>query len=257
MVMLQAYVDDSGSSQRDHTFVLGGFVSTVDDWKRFSGAWKKALDAKPTIAYFKANQAILGRGEFKGWTDAEVAAKVRSLVTVVKCHVMVRVHCWMAWEDYKGFKGAFLPEVDDPYFQLFYRLIYAVAGFQVQYHWDTPTDFGFDDQGKLGEDTLRWYAIARQILSPAFKRVLGDTPSFEDDKEVLPLQAADLYAWSVRRRLRNNTPPDWGLEVLADAQSVQSIERRIEVADLKEALTDTMKAAVENYRLDRSSKQTS
>jgi methionine aminopeptidase len=35
---------------------------------------------------------------------------------------------------------------------------------------------------------------------PAIAAVMGSTPVFRDDKKMLPLQAADLLAWHLRRR---------------------------------------------------------
>jgi hypothetical protein len=42
-MVLQAFIDDSGSEPQDPVFVLGGFVSQAADWARFSGEWSRGI----------------------------------------------------------------------------------------------------------------------------------------------------------------------------------------------------------------------
>ena len=60
-------------------------------------------------------------------------------------------------------------------------------------------DFYFDEQAKeKGEiaEAWEWY---KEIAIGEHKDLLGSFPSFMDDKKLLPLQAADLVAWWVRK----------------------------------------------------------
>ncbi len=44
----------------------------------------------------------------------------------------------------------------------------------------------------------------RQIVahaSPLLSKLLGNPPRFESDRRVMPLQAADMLAWNLRRRI--------------------------------------------------------
>jgi hypothetical protein len=58
------------------------------------------------------------------------------------------------------------------------------------------------DQGVLEREAeiTEAYVAMMKHLPPALTSLLDERPSFEDDKEVGPLQAADLWAWHVRRQ---------------------------------------------------------
>lgn len=53
MVLLRAYLDDSGSptQQGNDTLVIGGYVSDVGGWRYFEELWKAALD-RAEVPYF-------------------------------------------------------------------------------------------------------------------------------------------------------------------------------------------------------------
>jgi hypothetical protein len=62
-----------------------------------------------------------------------------------------------------------------------------------------PLDFIFDEQGEVGNEARFFYRIIRDGQPAAVRSILSKDPIFRDDKLVLPLQAADMLAWHVRR----------------------------------------------------------
>jgi hypothetical protein len=42
--MLQAYIDDSGSHDKAHNCLLGGYWGGVNEWRKFERKWKAVLD---------------------------------------------------------------------------------------------------------------------------------------------------------------------------------------------------------------------
>ncbi len=64
-----------------------------------------------------------------------------------------------------------------------------------------PCDFVFDEQ-------VAWWPNLRKVAATYCKtdltRSIGATPTYGDEKTVLPLQAADLYAWQLRRNFSEN-----------------------------------------------------
>jgi len=87
-----------------------------------------------------------------------------------------------------------------PYLSTFYAVIIKLA----QWHHDigitAPVEYVFDDQGAVGEDAVIWYKHIKIGQRPEVANLMGGTPRFENDQLVLPLQAADMLAWHVRRR---------------------------------------------------------
>jgi hypothetical protein len=65
---------------------------------------------------------------------------------------------------------------------------------------DDAIDFIFDDQIDKKDRLIAAWDSFKKMGHPTFKHLMGDTPAFRDDKNVLPLQAADLHAWLVRKR---------------------------------------------------------
>jgi len=57
-----------------------------------------------------------------------------------------------------------------------------------------PIDFIFDDQSEKGNILSMW-ELFKFAASSRIRPLLGETPTFRNDEKVMPLQAADLYAW--------------------------------------------------------------
>lgn len=212
IVILQAFIDDSGTQGPQPFFSLGGFISTADRWARFSDEWKTELDREPSIPYFKMTEAFFPKkGPFKGWKQRAIERRVCEFVKIIQKHAMLRVSCSMRRDDYRELfgdrffrAGSALRKINHPYFFCFWALIHGIIDFQRQNGWDTSIDFIFDEQGGMGTETVRWHPIFKKTAPPHLQSYFGSPPIFRDDKEFLPLQAADLYAWSIRRHAREN-----------------------------------------------------
>ncbi len=212
-MVLQGFIDDSGSEPSEPMFILAGFVSHVERWERFSDKWRERLDKRPSIAYFKMQEANSLKGQFLGWDERDRDLKAGQLIQIIRDYVAIRVSCSVKWNDYRGtLKGRVRPRTNDhPYFFLFYRIIANVIRFQMENNVPEPVDFVFDQQGKIGRRALSWYDWTLNNRSPRLRRYFGDPPIFRDDKKVLALQAADTLAWQIRRHSaddRNNQNED-------------------------------------------------
>jgi hypothetical protein len=69
-------------------------------------------------------------------------------------------------------------------------------------------DWVFDEQGKIGAAANNWYYFIRESVNDNTRKRMGSTPIFRHDETVLPLKAADIYAWQVRRHLDMEQPRD-------------------------------------------------
>ena len=105
----------------------------------------------------------------------------------------------------------------NPYTWAFKGIINGLAKNQLAWGLDEPVDFIFDKRREEKQIREVWDHYVSSI--PGNMRALtGQKPIFEDDKEVLPLQATDMWAWWCRRTWRDNggvIPPDgypipWG-----------------------------------------------
>jgi hypothetical protein len=67
-------------------------------------------------------------------------------------------------------------------------------------------DWVFDDQGRVGKDANKWYEFIRASIAPQLRSKLANRPVFRHDKSVLPLKAADICSWQIRRYLDKEQP---------------------------------------------------
>ncbi len=189
--------------------MLGGFLSTAGNWKRFSDAWDEALRKDPAIEYFKMSDARNFEGQFSAWPSALRDQKVFELAEVAEKYAVVRIAVIVLQQDFNQYIKGVSPwrELDDPYFMLFYQIIVLTAQFiekleQRNYpdldFSEIEIDFVFDEQGFIGLNALGWWDVLKQALDPKLARFLGSLPIFRSDRKVSPLQAADLYAWHAR-----------------------------------------------------------
>jgi len=227
---VRAFADDSGSGGDSPYYVLGGFLSDLEKWGRFSDDWATVLGADPAIAYFKMSEAESLKKEFdkaKGWTPDLRDRKVDAFIDVINDYDLFQGTCAVHQEDYNAvvlpvFGNRFNGEYDNPYLYLFMSVVALFSS--MEHRWDhawrnvptnglvvfgqdvhtgdkpQPVDFVFDTESKIKKhNAKRHYEQSLKSL-PSYRGKLGSV-DFGDEKELLPLQAADLAAWQRRRRL--------------------------------------------------------
>lgn len=147
------------------------------------------------------------------------------LISIIKRYVKARVYVAInkkAFAD--NIRSAKYPKrtdnVDKPYCLAFQRLIISLPGIQALFDSlahkfsPSPIDFIFDEQGSIGEEAILTWGIAKRLYDQFaqagrtdFRPYVGSMPIFRKDtgdKAFLPLQAADLYAWQIRRMFYKN-----------------------------------------------------
>lgn len=198
IMVLQAYADES----EGEIVSLTACILPYPDWATFAEHWAAALSQSPAIAYFHMREARSLQGQFSGWDTLRRDLKLVRLASVIAGH---KPHTMTAWMRKSAFDSILKPnsvfENAHCYFPLFHFLIFFSAEYNRRRNVQLPTDFIFDDKGAIGNAALDWYdwvlSAARDELKPYF----GAKPIFRDDLNVLPLQAVDLVAWNVHRKL--------------------------------------------------------
>lgn len=224
-MVLQVFTDDSGSSAQEPYYVLGGLAAESDAWQLFKGKWDRVLKAND-LRYFKMREANLLDGQFSsGWNPARRDVVVYELAEIIACHASMRIAAYVTRTEFDTImKGAIMnaAEHQDPYSMLFWSIARQVVGKQYRVGDTTPCDLIFDEQGAIGRRALYWWPRWEKWIHPDRKHLLGSPPIFRDDVEVLPLQAADMYAWTLRNSLFGRDEEKW------QAQAVQKVLGSIE-----------------------------
>jgi hypothetical protein len=183
----------------------------------FADEWKAALHRAPRIAYFKFNEAMGLKKQFDkelGWDADKRDRKIDNLVDVILRYAHVRIHATIKHDEFESyFISIPAPKrrlaIENPYVLLAMQLILAVAAWSPIHKIFEPCDFIFDEQQAFGNALMEWYPGFRRMAFARWNRTdlplyIGKPPKFQDDKYLMPLQAADLYAGLIRRHCDNN-----------------------------------------------------
>jgi hypothetical protein len=219
LLMLQGYFDDSGSDGQRPPFVLAGYILPAEKWAAFSDAWNTELAQEPKIRYFKMFEAKEARGEFSSIRYEFRRAKILKLIEVMRKYQLHGVCANFKWDEWRTFSKTLISELKaQPYAPLFFLLIDVVKEYQKDLGlFPHKTQLDFDDQGKWGQFAIEWYGrmwagVGPYGFSAEHKAMLEGTPRMLSDKEHVPLQAADMLAWAIRKRIDESAVPgnfDW------------------------------------------------
>jgi hypothetical protein len=202
LAIFQTYTDDSGRGDRN-VFILAGFVSTIPRWADFSDEWKSALGR---LKYFKAKEAVALRGQFSRVSPCDHDRLVARLCRIIAKHIIYGVRGYVnvrAWE--KVALGKYDRALDFPYPFLVNDIICTVMDEQYRRGLPGQVDFIFDAQSRRefqgileGWNIAQRYHMLRpgETLPAHHRRRMGQPPYMLDDKVTMPLQAADLLAWT-------------------------------------------------------------
>lgn len=209
-VVLQIYIDDSGSNHQSEVFVLGGFAASKERWDDFSRDWSIALCKDPPIGYFKASEARRREGQFfKGWSRPLIEQRVLELTEIICKYAEHRIHTFVYREPFdllvasigKLVRPEFGGQFSNPYWHCFYAVCVSAAHLARARREVTPCELIFDEQGELGRSTLSSWDIMVDAHEADLSRYFGFQPTFADDEVAIPLQAADLYSWHFHAQL--------------------------------------------------------
>jgi hypothetical protein len=194
--MFQAFIDDSKQNEPP-VFVLAGLISTPARWANLATEWKQIRDMPLRIEYFKMSEAMSHQGQFLGFSEQRRDERLQLFAQIINEHCIGSIACVVPHSIHAEiFNHPEVPKVmRHPYFFLFYGMMARLQQFREELSLEGKLDFIFDDQmHEKGVIIDSWGTLRR--MAPD----LGDIPSFKDDKEIPPLQAADMVAWVARKR---------------------------------------------------------
>jgi hypothetical protein len=246
---IQAFVDESGS---DKHFLMVGLVGHSENWKEFSEEWAFCLKQPPAISLFKMKEAANYGGQFYGVDPTMRDAKLRSLARIINKHARIVTWSIINLEAHSETWARMPKPHCDPYFWPFQNSIMAVCYTLWDAGWRERFEIIFDEHRIWGPRARVWYPIIRENLElrePGPGTIMPIDPMFKTDNEFLPIQAADLFAWCIRKA--TDKQGENGFEwLLAELKNVKTTDYS-QYYDL-----DRMKAVmVDSVRMVREEKQ--
>ena len=201
LLMLTAFFDDSGTDGSGPFCVIAGYISDVERWKAFSDAWAGELQADPRISHLKMTEANNRRGPFWGWDIVARDRKIERLAEIISQYAIGGLASIVSHKAYLREAKGFLPDtIDNPYWLCFQRVILESARIYGHECAGGKINFVFDTQGEGYERRAALiHSGWEKAQSTAYQPLVGSI-TFASDLDILPLQAADLLAWHIRRR---------------------------------------------------------
>lgn len=210
-IVLQAFIDES--FEQDGVFVLGGYIASANSWATFSREWERLLRPFGTVRedgryHFKMAEMAM---------NEERMARVPIFFRVIEDHVLGWVSARIdASALRRAISRIVVPDLEidwgtygNPYYITFRCLVDLFhlhrADMADAIPLNEKIDFYFDNRAEKKPILEMWdnYIRARP---DAIGHYYGVTPRFEDDTDFLPLQAADFWAWWVRKWCVDGTP---------------------------------------------------
>jgi hypothetical protein len=205
LLMLKAYkahIDASGTGDPD-LLVLAGYVAPAIAWGEFSIAWKSRLD-ECGIPFFKMNEWA-SRPEVAAYfyrliEEHDVTAAISVTIRTDQMRKAIREYPWPGPMEHADF-------LKNPYYFGYKAITDILAQHQDKFGVVEPVDFIFDNQSEEARLGEAWHRL-KLASSPEIRRNMGDVPSYKNDKSIMPLQAADLYAWWILKWMKSGVT-DW------------------------------------------------
>jgi len=139
---------------------------------------------------------MTSRPEIAGWfyrllEEHDISASVSC---VVKTGELIKVARTFPWPPHiiESWRA------ENPFYFAFKAIITGLAQMQERLGIFEPVDFIFDDQSESEQCRAAW-DLLKISVTPELRNLMGEKPLFLDDKRYKPLQAADLFAWWVRK----------------------------------------------------------
>ncbi|MBS4084110.1 MAG: DUF3800 domain-containing protein [Rhizobiales bacterium] len=199
LAFIQAFIDDSASDKDDRRLFLAGYLNRAEDWALFSEAWKEQLDDKPAIKYLKMAEAQNLSGEFRSWKPEDRNEKLRGLARIINHFEPFSFETSISRRDFNQIVKPVSPYgLQNTHLICAHSIISGIARVSAQSGVKLAIDFIFDQQDGIEEDLALYLPTIKSALTRKERSLIGNV-NFRDDKQFLPLQAADMLAWHTRR----------------------------------------------------------
>jgi hypothetical protein len=226
MLMLNSYMDETGHSkdERQRFNGIAGLFAPSENWEVFEAKWKATLDEFKVPFFhmkdFEARDFGGSKSPYKGWNEAKRRRLFGKLMRHIAGVQPIITGSIIPMEYYRELTESQRAIHGDPYFLSFQNVIaYCTSFLEVtQAPPGAKVALIFSDQVEFRHRALKLYENIYEVGK--FIKRSAKPPSFEDMREVVPLQAADIVAYEMykeadRRMYRPNDKVRFGYQELA------------------------------------------
>lgn len=213
VLVLRAYFDESGQSHDSAFVCFGGCVASVESWTEFEKEWQQTLNTFG-ISCFHMTDFESHRGLFRGWEKKRKKHKqlIANLIDIMQSHTELYIGASENVAEYNLMKE---PK-DDPYFNCLMVCLDSASSYVSRLGVDEKVEMIFADHPQHSNRVRRLYPQVRDV-GGMYKKLAFD--GYGSPSEILPLQAADIVAFEVRKECERKSrgykrPQRWPLQQL-------------------------------------------
>jgi hypothetical protein len=197
------YFDDSGTHTEASSAVAACFIGTVEQWKRFEADWQ-AIAMKEGFTFFHMADFAARTKEFKDWSEEKRVRVLGRLCSTIRIRTRIGIVVAVLKRDYDHLvQGDFRKYCGEYHYTFTLRsCMTGIRLWREKFERSSQLRYVFDRMNKGGKgEIIRVMDAALETSRKEFEEGVTVAPvfngySFEDSKLLLPLQAADILAWS-------------------------------------------------------------
>lgn len=205
-----AYFDESGTHGGSSNAVVGGYLSTVQKWKKLRKAWQSILDRENVQAFHRVDMESF-QGEFEGWGRERQVAVILECQDLIKRHTEKGLGAAVVIRDFERVMPAALKRVlGGPYGWAIHDCMIGIGRWadssgqkgMVQYVFETGAHGRRQVERMIS--VLCSHPPAARLSKYDWQKTLRIAgSSFQCKKYVTQLQAADWFAYEVYKHMDN------------------------------------------------------
>jgi hypothetical protein len=209
MAPFTIYFDDSGTHEESNIAIAACYVSTAEKWARFETEWRE-IAAQEGFETFHMVDFAAAQGEFKGWADSKRRYVLGKLCSLINIRVRAGFIAGVRKLEYDNlFQGAFRDYCGRYHYSFVLRhCITGVRGWRNEFEPSCTLQYIFDQMGKGKGEIM---AVMDKAIEKSQQDALNGSAlalggyAFQNKKLILPLQAADILAWTAFQFAQNKT----------------------------------------------------
>lgn len=241
LMIMQAFVDDSGGKGHSNIFILASVLSSAERWAKFSDEWAECLNGPIKLPYLKMTDAASCKGTFHKVSNDDRDRTLARFAEVVNRHVDKFIHFSVDIDGFEKTIGKRLPKpMNEIYFWCYQMMMVSVGLDLVESGHKERFEIIFDEQVIFGPRARQWHPVLIELLKikhPALAALFPVDPMFKSDSDFLPLQASDMYAWCKRDALeRSESNFQWLWDLMPNVKASR-FSADMNMADLVEGLS--------------------
>lgn len=221
MCMFTVYLDESGTHGKSPVVVVAGYLSTDDQWAKFSEEWQSVLqDYK--LDCFHMTDFENRKGPFKTLTNAERFRLLEKLIAFIKIRQRIGLAVAFHASDYKEIVEEFQDEpIKKPYSFCALLIMVVLKNWLITRRHNEVIAYVYESGALHAGEIMSGYQYWT-THEPYATELRAGSLTFGSKSDLVPLQAADILAYETWKDITNTIAgsprkPRWPMVQLCEA----------------------------------------